>query len=166
MLNPIHVVRPAVPKDVPALIRLMRALAEYEDYLSDFNVDEQALLSRAFGPSAQCRIFVADWLSELAGYAVVLEIPFTYDLRPTFLLKELYIAEHCRSAGLGQALLQQVAIWGLAKGAGRLKWDVLVGNQRAEAFYQRLGGRPDCKWTAYQMGSLEIKQLALGGGPI
>ena len=165
MLNPLDAVRPAAPEDVPALIELMRALAEFEDYLCDFKVDEQALLSRAFGPSPQCQVFVADWHGEVAGYAVVLEIPFTFDLRPTLLLKELYIAEHCHSKGLGRALLQRVAIWGTAKGAARLKWDVMVGNQRAEAFYQRLGGRPDSKWKAYQMGLQEIKQLATSNGP-
>ena len=155
-------VRAATPEDVPTLIELMRALAAFEDYLDDFRVDEQVLLNRAFGPSAQCQVFVAQWLNQIAGYAVVLEIPFTYDLRPTVLLKELYVADQCRSEGLGQALMQQVAVWARAKGAGRLKWDVMVGNHMATKFYERLGGVPDDKWLAYQMDSQTIENLAMG----
>lgn len=153
-------VRPAVPEDVPRLITLMRALAEFEDYIDDFKVDNQDLLARAFGPKAQCQIIVAEWDACVSGYAVVLEIPFTYDLRPILLLKELYVAEACRGMGLGHALLQHVASMALDKGAGRIKWDVMLGNDPAEAFYQALGGQRDSKWIPYQMGLPEIEMLA------
>ena len=159
MLTLSDAVRPATPEDVPDLITLMRALAKFEDYIDDFRIDDKALLARAFGPEAQCQIFVATWDTRLSGYAVVLEIPFTYDLRPTLLLKELYISEACRGRGLGHALLRQVAITALAKGAGRIKWDVMIGNHPAEAFYQALGGHRERKWIPYQMGMLEIEQL-------
>ena len=160
MLNFSSAVRLAVPEDVPGLITLMRALAKFEGYIDDFKVDDQDLLARAFGPKAQCQIFVAEWDACVSGYAVVLEIPFTYDLRPTMLLKELYVAEACRGRGLGHALMQHVASTALDKGAGRIKWDVMVGNDPAEAFYQALGGHREGKWIPYQMGSLEIEKLA------
>lgn len=160
MLTFSSAVRLAVPEDVPGLITLMRALAKFEGYIDDFKVDDQALLARAFGPKAQCQILVAEWEACVSGYAVVLEIPFTYDLRPTMLLKELYVAEACRGRGLGHALMQHVASTALDKGAGRIKWDVMVGNDPAEAFYQALGGHREGKWIPYQMGSLEIEKLA------
>ncbi|WP_244158181.1 GNAT family N-acetyltransferase [Phytopseudomonas flavescens] len=147
--------------DVPPLLELMRALAVFEGYIDEFRVDEPALLVRAFGADPQCQVFVAEQQGQLLGYAVVLEIAFTFDLRPTLLLKELYVAEGQRGSGLGKALLQQVSRFALSIGAGRLKWDVLTGNGRAEAFYQRLGGRPDSKWTGYRMGVPELEQLAL-----
>lgn len=153
-------IRAASTTDVPTLIELMRALAAFEDYLNDFRVDEQSLLERAFGPTAQCQVFVAQWLGQVVGYAVLLEIPFTYDLRPTLLLKELYISDDYRSKGLGRKLLQHVAIWARARGAGRLKWDVLTGNHAAMKFYERLGGTQDKKWLAYQLDSHGIEQLA------
>lgn len=162
MLGMNAAVRAATPDDAPALIGLMCGLAAIEAYLDNFKVDEQALLARAFGRSAQCQVFVGEWHEQVVGYAVVLEIPFTYDLRPTVLLKELYVADHCRSQGLGQALLQHVAAWAQEKGAGRLKWDVLVGNDMAIQFYERLGGVPEAKWLAYQMDSQAIENLAAG----
>jgi GNAT superfamily N-acetyltransferase len=64
----------------------------------------------------------------------VLWIPFTYDLRPTAVLKELYVAEDSHSEGLGQPLMHAVAEWAFIREAGRLKWDVLMGNQPAIRF--------------------------------
>ena len=162
MLKIPDMVRPAKPEDVPDVVNLMRALAEFEDYIDDFRVDEQTLLDRAFGSEAQCRILVAEWAGRIAGYGVVLMIPFTFDLRPTMILKELYIGEAFRGRGLGHALLQRFAIMALESDAGRIKWDVLVGNRYAEAFYQKVGGFPDSKWVPYQMGRQGIEQLAVG----
>lgn len=162
LLTPRGRVRPALPADVPELLELMRALAAFEGYLDEFRVTEAELLARAFGEHPQCQVRVAELDEQLVGYAVVLEILFTFDLRPTALLKELYVAPHCRSAGLGHALLQQVAQWAQARGAGRLKWDVMAGNESAEAFYQQQGGQPDAKWVAYHMGQPALERLAFG----
>ncbi len=162
MLSESIQVRAAVPADVPELLKLMRALAVFEDYIDAFRLDEHELMTRAFVGTPQCQVFVVERETQLAGYAVLLEIPFTYDLRPNLLLKELYIAAAFRGAGLGKALLQHVARWGTARQAGRLKWDVLVGNASAERFYQRLGGKPESKWLAYQMDNLALARLATG----
>jgi GNAT superfamily N-acetyltransferase len=158
MLSPC--VREARAEDAPALLALMRELARFEDYLEDFAVDEGQLLAHAFGPQPQCRIYVAEASGQLLGYAVTQELVFTYDLRPTVRLKELYVAPNARSQGLGEQLLAAVSRWAMARGAGRLKWDVLAGNQHAERFYQRLGGRPDTKWIAYTMDSEAMAALA------
>ena len=164
MLRPSCTVRPALPADVPALIELMTALAEFEGYLDEFRVTEAELLARAFGEVAQCQVFVAEQKGALAGYAVVLEVAFTFDLRPSALLKELFIEPASRSGGIGKALMTCVARWALSKGMGRLKWDVLAGNQNAERFYQRLGGEPDRKWTAYHMDHENLERLAMSDG--
>ena len=155
-------IRQACPGDVPQLLALMRELAAFEDYLADFAVDEDALHRRAFGTTAQCRIFVAEAAGELRGYAVALLVPFTYDLRPTVRLKELYVTAPWRSQDLGRQLLAALAQWALKQSAGRLHWDVLAGNSRAEAFYRRLGGRPVEKWIAYEMNVNALQALARG----
>ncbi|MES2819567.1 MAG: GNAT family N-acetyltransferase [Pseudomonadota bacterium] len=159
LLNVTAQVRLAEPADVPALLMLMRELASFEDYLQHFAVDESALLERAFGPQAQCQVFVAASVDGLCGYAVVLEIPFTYDLRPRVVLKELYVAPQARGTGLGTSLLREVARWSSSRGAGQLSWLVLKGNRRAETFYRRLGGVPDSKWIAYEMDGTRLAAL-------
>ncbi|MDH0141468.1 GNAT family N-acetyltransferase [Aquipseudomonas alcaligenes] len=155
-------IRQACAADVPQLLALMRELAAFEDYLAQFAVDEQALRQRAFGPAAQCQVYVAEAEGELLGYALALLIPFTYDLRPTARLKELHVRPAQRSSGLGRQSLVELANWAIEQGAGRLHWAVLSGNARAESFYQRLGGRPVQKWIAYEMDDAALQRLARG----
>lgn len=152
-------IREARPDDVPAVLELMRALAEFEGYLDDFAVDADALLARAFGAAAQCQVFVAQTES-LCGYAVIQSLPFTFDLRPSVRLKELYVVQGQRSNGVGEQLLRRIAHWALEQGAGRLLWDVLAGNDAAERFYSRLGGRREHKWIAYGMDDRALLRLA------
>ncbi len=141
---------------------MMRGLAEFEHYLEEFSVTESDLDERAFGPDPECRITVAEdrATGDLAGYAVAVSTPFTYDLKPTVTLKELYVCESARSRGVGRALLQAVAADAVEAGAGQLKWDVLAGKRRAEAFYRSLGGRRVRKWIPYSMDARALRELA------
>lgn len=145
-------VRRAGPGDATALLGLMRALARFEGYLDQFRVTETALLERGLdrGPRQEFTALVADDGSgALLGYAVVCSLPFTYDLLPNLLLKELYVDETSRGLGVGRALMMAVMAEGRARGCARLKWDVLQGNTRAQAFYRSLGGAPDVPWQGW-----------------
>lgn len=160
MLTPSFTLRAALPGDVPDLLRHMRSLADFEQYLSDFAVDEQSLSARAFAPDPECHIFVAECCGGIVGYAVGLVIPFTYDLKTTVVLKEFFVDSGYRGKGIGSALFRHVAAWAHAQGAGRLKWDVMAGNQKAETFYRKHGGGPDSKWIPYVMDEDALKAAA------
>ncbi|QCR38098.1 GNAT family N-acetyltransferase [Nissabacter sp. SGAir0207] len=159
MLSRDMTIRAAMPDDIPALLKHMRFLAEFEDYIREFDVDEHSLLARAFGEHPECHIFVAECSDGLAGYAVGLIIPFTYDLKCTVVLKELFVDAGYRGHGVGSALFRHLAAWTLAKGGGRLKWDVMAGNHQAEAFYKKHGGTPDQKWIPYVMNEEALQNL-------
>ncbi len=147
------IVRTAGPSDADALLAMMRELAEFEGYAESLKVTSADLIARGLAPAGepQFTAFVAERPGDdgLLGYAVVLETPFTYDLRPTLTLKELYVREDARGTGAGTALFDQVLAHGRARGAGRLKWDVLPTNEPARAFYRRAGGAPDVDWERW-----------------
>ena len=145
-------VRAAVPDDAAALLALMRELARFEGYDEHFTVTVADLLARGLAPAGppQFAAFVAERPGAgPIGYAVVVETPFTFDLRPTLTLKELYVRQAHRSSGAGQALFERVLAHGRSRGAGRLKWDVLPTNEPARAFYRRCGGAPDHDWERW-----------------
>ena len=47
------------------------------------------------------------------------------------------------------ALLAAVLAEGKAQSCASLKWDVLPGKLRAQAFYRSLGGAPDTQWQGW-----------------
>jgi diamine N-acetyltransferase len=153
-------VRLARPDDADALIGMMRALAVFEGYLPRFRVTADDLRARAFGPDAQCGILVAQGDDGgLAGYAVWLVQPFTYDLRPTVILKELFVDTAYRRDGIASHLLARLRCEAERIGAGQIRWLVLPSNDAAKRLYRRFGGSQDTDWEHWRM-ALPV----LGGG--
>lgn len=145
-------VRPARPEDAGSLIGMMRALAAFEGYLPRFRVTAADLCARAFGPGAQCGILVAQGEDgRLAGYAVWLVQAFTYDLRPTLILKELFVDTTYRNQGIAAGLLASLRHEAERIGAGRITWLVLPSNDAAKRLYRRFGGAPDTDWEHWRV---------------
>lgn len=147
-----HTVRPACASDARQLLVLMRELARFEGYIGQFCVSEDDLLERGLrgGASPQFTALLAETdKQELLAYALVYTVPYTYDLRPNLVLKELYVRDNARSLGVGQALMAAVITLAKQLSCARLKWDVLPGNTRAQAFYRSLGGAPDSAWEPW-----------------
>ncbi|MES2039033.1 MAG: GNAT family N-acetyltransferase [Pseudomonadota bacterium] len=144
-------VRPALAADAAGLLQLMRELAAFEGYLAEFRITAEDLLARGLGAERpQFRAHVAATpTGALLGYAVLVEVAFTYDLRPDWRLKELYVTATARQLGVGRTLMETVITDARQHGCGRLKWDVLPDNSNAKQFYRQLGGEPVKDWEAW-----------------
>jgi GNAT superfamily N-acetyltransferase len=140
-------IRSATKHDVPQLLQLMKQLAVFEGYAERFSVTEQALLERGFNNrNAEFSAFVNEEGGLLNGYAITYIVPFTYDLLPTVVLKELFVAARSRNKGVGHALFTAVQQHARIIGARLLRWQVLPTNSAAMQFYQKHGGNIDSDW--------------------
>ncbi|MEM1262469.1 MAG: GNAT family N-acetyltransferase [Pseudomonadota bacterium] len=155
-------VRPFADDDAAEALALMRELATFEGYIDKFVPDEADLRQYGSGKDQRFQAFVAvdDNTDRLVGIAVVYTIPWTYDLQPTVVLKELFVAAGYRRAGVGRRLMVGVAEHAVALGASRLQWTVLADNARAQAFYRELGGETDRVWQHWEMTEHELAVLA------
>ena len=115
-------IRRAGAHDVGPLLSMMRELAVFERYAEHFHVTAPELLRRGLAPPQARPEFIA-LVAEpalgvgLCAYAVLLLTPFTYDLRPTLTLKELYVSASHRRQGVAEAML--AAVKAHASDAGR-----------------------------------------------
>lgn len=157
------IVRRFVESDAPELLELMKELAVFEGYIEDFRVTEGDLCHHGLGENPRFIAYVAmDSRSQsLEGMAVTYLVPWTYDLRPTLVLKELFVRRASRGRKIGERLLRRVARLALKSGAPRLVWQVLGGNSAAANFYDKLGGQHDRKWQNWQLSSSELGALAI-----
>jgi len=142
-------IRLARADDVPQLLSLMQLLAEFEDYADQFQVTEAELQQRGFGEKPEFIALVAEQDNKLVGMLVCYLIPFTFDLRPTLFIKELYVAARYRGQNAGQQLFSAARALAEEHNCGRMKWDVLHDNTRAEQFYQQQGATADSQWKGY-----------------
>jgi GNAT superfamily N-acetyltransferase len=147
------VIRRANATDAAQLLSLMRQLADFEGYADRFAVTESDLLERGLNNLTHPQ-FVA-WVVErggkLIGYAVTYVIPFTFDLRPTVVLKELFVCDSAREGGYGRELFASVINYAQSINARLLRWQVLPTNERAKGFYRRQGGELDTAWESWEM---------------
>jgi ribosomal protein S18 acetylase RimI-like enzyme len=160
-------IRRAVAADVPALLELMRRLAEFERYDADFAVSAETLLVQGFEREPpDFHALVADdpdSAGALQGMLVYYIIPFTFRARPTLYIKELYVAESGRGHGIGEALMREAAGEALARGCATIKWQVAEWNTRGRAFYERLGATADHMWVDYALSENALRKLAEQG---
>lgn len=144
-------IRRAVASDAPQLLSLMRGLARFEGYDDRFAVTVDALLERGFSSQRPPEFiaWVAEVDGELSGYAVIYIVPFTFDLRPTLVLKELFIDSAARGRNLGHGLMQAVIEHGRSLNARLIRWQVLPSNESAKNFYRQHGAEVDADWDSW-----------------
>ncbi|MEP7067432.1 MAG: GNAT family N-acetyltransferase [Gemmatimonadota bacterium] len=157
-------IRRAVEHDVPALLTLMRGLAEFEGYDAAFAVTEDTLVEQGFTREPpDFYALVADSSEStpgLLGMLVYYLIPFTFRARPTLLIKELHVAEPGRGIGIGEALMRGAARAAITHGCAAIKWQVADWNASARKFYERLGATPDPMWVDYGLSESAFRALA------
>lgn len=157
-------IRRAVAADIPALLELMRGLAEFEHYDADFAVTAETLLAQGFErePPDFYALVAENSVAPgvLTGMLVYYIIPFTFRARPTLYIKELYVAEIGRGRGVGEALMRSAAREALALECATIKWLVADWNTKARAFYERLGATADESWVDYGLSEHAIRKLA------
>lgn len=151
---------PATEADVPVILELIQALAEYEK-LSDMVVaTEERLRDDLFGPHPAAEVLLAYDGSECAGFAIFFPVYSTFLAQTGIYLEDLFVKPHLRGRGIGFALLSHVARLALERGCGRVEWGVLDWNQPSIEFYKKLGAVPMDEWTKYRLTGQALARLA------
>jgi GNAT superfamily N-acetyltransferase len=157
--------RPATRQDVPVVVRLIRALAEYERLSPECFTDEAALDSHLFGSRPFAEVLIAQVDGEPAGFALFFHSYSTFLTRPGLYLEDLFVVPERRGLGLGKRLLAALAALAVERGCGRLEWSVLKWNSPAIGFYERLGAVPMEEWQVYRLTGGPLHALADGASP-
>jgi hypothetical protein len=139
-------VRPAEPRDVEAIVRLIRGLAEFEELTHLLQVTPESLSPHLFGPKPVAEALVAESDAKVVGFALFFTNFSTFLARPGLYLEDLFVEPAQRGRGIGQALLEHLARLAVARGCGRFEWSVLDWNVNAIRFYERMGATVMPDW--------------------
>jgi GNAT superfamily N-acetyltransferase len=153
-------IRPAQLGDVPAILVLIRELAEYERAPHEVVATEEQLRENLFGPHPAAEVL----LGEEAGVPVCFALFFhnfsTWMGRRGLYLEDLFVRLAVRGRGYGRALLVRLAQIARERECGRMEWAVLDWNEPAIQFYRKLGARPNDDWTIFRLTREDISHLA------
>ena len=155
-------IRPGEPRDLPAVVELIRGLAEFERLPGP--TDEEAARFAEHFRARYFDLLVADEAGEpggaLVGYALFFMNYSTFRVRPSLFLEDLYVRPASRSRGLGGALMRRLAAVAVERGCARFEWTVLDWNVRAQSFYRSLGARLLPEWRICRVDGDDLPQLA------
>ena len=153
--------RPATEADVPTILHMIRALAEYEQLTGDVTATETDLRASLFGERPAAEVVIAWSAAEPVAFAVYFQSFSTFLGKPGIYLEDLFVVPAWRGRGVGRALLAWVARAAVERGAGRMEWSVLDWNELALGVYRRIGARPMQGWTVQRLTGDALEGLAL-----
>ena len=162
MASPVDIrIERATPDDVPVVLDLIKALAEYERLTTEVVVSKELLRESMFGERPAIDVALARVGSQTVGFAVWFQNYSTFLGRPGLYLEDLFVLPEWRGHGIGRALLAHLAEVAVARGYGRMEWAVLDWNETAIRFYKGIGARPMDEWTVYRLTGDALKALAI-----
>ena len=155
-------IRTATPDDVPAILSMVRELAEYERAPHEVTATEAHLRAALFGenPAVYALIAENDDTGESVGFAMWFLNFSTWLGRHGVYLEDLYVKPHARGEGHGRALLTRLAQIAVERGCGRVEWAVLDWNEPSIGFYKSLGAVPMDEWTIFRLTGDSLARLA------
>jgi len=153
------IVRRALPGDIPAILRLIVALATYEREPDAVKATEATLMQTLFAEDARVWAHVAEHDGAVVGIAVWFLNYSTWTGRPGLYLEDLFVDETARGTGAGKALFKALAEEADRLGCARIDWAVLDWNTPAMDFYRAIGGRPQSGWQPWRIDGAALEAL-------
>ena len=153
-------IRPGEPRDVPTLIELVRALAEYERAPAAAVATEADFLRDGFGEKPAFRTLIAEEDGCAIGFALYFFSYSTWRGRRCLYLEDLFVRPEARGHGGGIALMRELARIAVAEDCARFVWQVLDWNQPSIDFYERLGAKVTREWLSVRLEGDALAALA------
>ncbi|MEI6234658.1 MAG: GNAT family N-acetyltransferase [Planctomycetota bacterium] len=146
--------RRATLDDAPVLIRLICALADFENLTPPDAAAQARLTADGFGPKPRFEAWLATVpdRAEPVGYAMLFETYSSFLAKPTLYLEDIFVLPDFRGRGIGGAFLQHCIALANERDCGRMEWTCLDWNTKAQDVYEcKLGAKRMSEWYLYRL---------------
>lgn len=150
------IIRKGTPKDMPAVLSLIKELAVFEKEPDAVVVTADDLVRDGFTENTLFHCFVAELEEQIIGIALYYYRYSTWKGK-TIHLEDLIVQEKHRGIGVGMALYKEIIKQGKKDGVRRMEWAVLDWNQNAIDFYEKTGAKVLSDWRLVQMDEQAIE---------
>jgi GNAT superfamily N-acetyltransferase len=155
-------ITPATAADLPLVLALITALADYEKLRDEVVATEQSLHQALFGPKPSAEAVIARVAGQAAGFALFFHNFSTFLGKHGLYLEDLFVLPEFRGRAIGKSLLQYLAQLAVQRDCGRFEWAVLDWNRPARDFYESLGAQAKSDWIIHRVSGEALMRLASG----
>lgn len=152
-------IRQATVEDVPLILSMIKALAEYERMPDAVTADEATLRTWLFEREAAEVIFALEGEQEV-GYALTFHNFSTFEGRAGLYLEDLFVLPAYRGRGHGIRMLKYLAKRAVERGCARFEWTCLDWNQPSRDLYASIGAVPLEEWLIYRLDGERLAAFA------
>lgn len=153
-------VRLADESEADCFLDMVDALADFENLEGPSLEARERLRSDGFGESRRFQPWLALLDGAPVGYAVTFQIYSTFRALPILYLEDLFVTPEAREKGVATAIMRFLAGEAIRQGCAAMQWAVLDWNERAIAFYERMGATQISEWFSYRLGRPELEKVA------
>jgi len=154
------VIREATEADIPALLGLIRELAEYEKLTHILVATEEMYREALFGAKPVAEALIAFDAGKPVGYAIFFHNFSTFLGRAGLYLEDIYVRPETRGKGVGKKLFATVARIAKERNCGRYEWCVLKWNTPSIEFYDALGAESMDGWLMMRLEGDALAKVA------
>lgn len=138
-------IRDATEADTEQICAMIEEHARYEGN-DELALDRDSMRGHLFGTTPVAWALIAEVDGRCAGFTLCTWSFSTWDAEPGIWMDDLFIRPEFRRYGLGRAMMRELG----ERTHGRVEWEVLRGNDKAEAFYRELGAAAVHDWVQYR----------------
>ncbi len=147
-------IRRATREDAPQLLRLIRALADFEKLDPPTPEAEARIVEHGFEtdpPKFEVWLAFVPESAEPIAYSFLFETYSSFLAKPTLYLEDLFVEESHRNRGVGRALLDHTLQLAKERSCGRVEWTALDWNVNAQRVYEdKVGAQRMKEWFLYR----------------
>jgi ribosomal protein S18 acetylase RimI-like enzyme len=137
--------------DLPELLPLMRGYCDF--YEVDPSDDALLAMSRALLANPEfegVQLLARGDGGKAIGFATIFWSWSTSSAARIGTMNDLFVSADDRGGGAADALIRACAERCRERGAVRVEWQTALDNQRAQAVYERVGGKRE-QWLSYSL---------------
>ena len=150
------IIREAQKSDMPAVISLIKELAEFEKEPDEVEIDSTILVNDGFEENSYFKCFIAENNECIIGVAIIYNRYSTWKGR-TIHLEDLIVTEKMRANGVGTLLLDKVVNYAKKLNVKRVSWEVINWNKKAIKFYLNKGALIKQDWSIVHLDNKALK---------
>ena len=155
--------RPATQADIAEVLRLVRALAEYERIPDHFVATGAQYEAAFFGASPVADAMLCEADGRTVAVCIVTRIFSSFAGRVGLWIEDIFVEPDYRKRGIAKAAFSMVAQRAIDEGCPWVEWNVLDWNEPAIAAYRSMGAVARDGWTDMRVTGDALRRLAAGG---
>jgi len=165
-------IRTAVKSDAPAILHLIRGLAEYEHAPEEVENTVEQLEQDGWGETPRFHAFIAEVPTSDGSFEPV-SFALTYFAYSTWkgtclYLEDLYVDPAHRAKGIGLAMIEQCVEFAHENNCQRVMWQALDWNKSAIDFYtgEKIGAIIMKEWLSLRLTKQGINDFRARRGKV